>query len=222
MPTTSHVEAEPILGEESLDLPADASRPKEGGGSALALFKMGDYDGALKMWQELVKSNAGSAARSNDHGPTISPGQYAQGSAERLGPGDCGCSRRSRGLPAPGRHCHARSRSEQGRLVVSEGRSPDIPIRQERQTEEIAASLALPRHGRPGGSPQRLGGGAEGIRGMVEAGAEQCRGKRANRLLSVPTERRGGCAGKAAGSRQGQPRHVDPRGRSGPVLPGDG
>ena len=57
MPTTSHLEAEPILGEESLNLPADTARPKEEGGSALALFKVGDYEGALKMWQELAKSN---------------------------------------------------------------------------------------------------------------------------------------------------------------------
>ena len=55
---TSQLAAEPILEEENLSLPTDTSRPTEEGNTALALFKVGDYESSLKMWQELAKSNA--------------------------------------------------------------------------------------------------------------------------------------------------------------------
>jgi tetratricopeptide (TPR) repeat protein len=55
--TTSRLAAEPILGDESLATPTDVPTQKLDAADALALFKAGDYDGALKLWQETVKKN---------------------------------------------------------------------------------------------------------------------------------------------------------------------
>jgi tetratricopeptide (TPR) repeat protein len=49
--------AEPILGEESINVP-DSAPKKQRGNDALALFKAKDYEGALKLWKEIVENNA--------------------------------------------------------------------------------------------------------------------------------------------------------------------
>jgi cellulose synthase operon protein C len=54
---TSQSAAEPILGEESLGIPADNVARKPETADALALFKARDYDGSLKLWKEAVKKN---------------------------------------------------------------------------------------------------------------------------------------------------------------------
>jgi tetratricopeptide (TPR) repeat protein len=49
---------EPILGEESLAAPADRATASSPVADAVGLFKARDYPGALKLWQEIAKSNA--------------------------------------------------------------------------------------------------------------------------------------------------------------------
>jgi tetratricopeptide (TPR) repeat protein len=53
----SLVAAEPILGEESLGPPAGGSPRNQEQNEALALFKAGDYDGALRLWKEAARNN---------------------------------------------------------------------------------------------------------------------------------------------------------------------
>ena len=49
--------AEPITGEASLVAPSGATTQMQEVVDALALFKVGDYDGALELWKEAVKKN---------------------------------------------------------------------------------------------------------------------------------------------------------------------
>jgi tetratricopeptide (TPR) repeat protein len=55
--TTSQSAAEPILGEESLNLPSETTTQKQEAADALAKFEDRDYDGSLKLWREAVKKN---------------------------------------------------------------------------------------------------------------------------------------------------------------------
>ena len=49
--------AEPITGEESLMAPSGGTVQMQEVTDALALFKVGDYDGALELWKEAVKKD---------------------------------------------------------------------------------------------------------------------------------------------------------------------
>jgi tetratricopeptide (TPR) repeat protein len=55
--TASRVAAEPILGEDSLALPANPQSQKQELTDALSLFKAHDYAGSLKAWKEAVQKN---------------------------------------------------------------------------------------------------------------------------------------------------------------------
>ena len=207
--------------ERKSDFPADASRPKEEGGSAMELFKVGDYAGALKLWQESSRTM-----------PDLPPAQtiMAQLFLQAEMPKEAQTALDQAIVDAPDDPeaylllaaiaVHERDLSKADslyqkaeRLISNSTRAPNGRIR---------CKLGFPAAWPAWRKPAKTGRGAEGIRGMVEAGAEQGRGKTASRRSLCQEKDVAGCAGKAAGSRQGQPRHVDPRGRSGPILPGDG
>lgn len=54
----SPILAEPIVGEESLEIPTSSTEKKQSGADAVALFKARDYEGSLKLWRELAQNNA--------------------------------------------------------------------------------------------------------------------------------------------------------------------
>ena len=62
--TASHLAAEPITGEESLNLSSPNATQRQIPADALALFKARDYEGSLRLWKEAGKKN-----------PDISPAQ---------------------------------------------------------------------------------------------------------------------------------------------------
>jgi tetratricopeptide (TPR) repeat protein len=55
--TPSRLAAEPILGDEGIAVPEEVPAQKLDAADAIALFKAGDYDGSLKLWEEAVKKN---------------------------------------------------------------------------------------------------------------------------------------------------------------------
>ena len=56
----SRLRAEPIVGEESLGTPSPGNTPKSESENAIALFKSGDYDGALKAFQNIASGDSNS------------------------------------------------------------------------------------------------------------------------------------------------------------------
>ena len=57
LPATSHLSAEPISGVDSLSLPTPSDAQQKTPADALSLFNVGDYDGSLRLWKEVVKKN---------------------------------------------------------------------------------------------------------------------------------------------------------------------
>lgn len=55
--TVSPTAAEPIVGEDAIDIPSSDTTEKQQPNDAMALFKAGDYDGSLKLWREAEKKN---------------------------------------------------------------------------------------------------------------------------------------------------------------------
>lgn len=57
IPGQSHLMAEPIMGEETLDISAGPQSQKQEATDALALFKARDYEGSLKAWKAAAEKN---------------------------------------------------------------------------------------------------------------------------------------------------------------------
>jgi tetratricopeptide (TPR) repeat protein len=49
--------AEPIVGDDALSIPSEASAQKQAPSDALALFKARDYEGSLRLWKEMASKN---------------------------------------------------------------------------------------------------------------------------------------------------------------------